>query len=131
MEYIIENADRIQFRDMSKVDQHTILDAKLNAPESVEMYCGDYWGKTSGASLVFEYIYRVQAIDTPLNIPWEVISPEWNWAAMDECGEPFIFGSEPQISEVCFTGIKARNIDFLCPDTTGIDWRRSKTRRPV
>lgn len=134
-EYIIENAGRVPFRDMCEANQIAILNAKLNVPESVEWHNGRYWNDSEEACVAFGNAYRVRAIATPLNIPWEWIAPEWDWAAMDASKVVYFFNYSPMAGAagvwVCNSGnyLNVRNI--LNIDTTGIDWRRSKTRRPV
>ncbi|MDF7671143.1 hypothetical protein PT276_08065 [Orbaceae bacterium ESL0721] len=79
--------------------------------------------------------YRIKPKATPLPIPWEVIPSNWKFAAMDSDGEVFIFTGEPYILERglqwwCRSAFEVRFADILKIDTTGIDWRKSLTKRP-
>ena len=84
--------------------------------------------------------YRIKPKEQKkLNIPWELIKPEFTQAAMDENGEVFVFTQE-EISFIatghywCFNdwhGGKCSGISgSLTIDTDGIDWKESLTQRP-
>ena len=84
--------------------------------------------------------YRIKPKEQKkLNIPWELIKPEFTQAAMDENGEVFVF-TQKEISFIatgrywCFNdwyGGKCISIsESLTIDTDGIDWKESLTQRP-
>ena len=83
--------------------------------------------------------YRIKPKEQKkLNIPWELIKPEFTQAAMDENGEVFVFTEE--ISLIATGGYWCSNDRYvgkytiisesLTIDTDGIDWKESLTQRP-
>lgn len=137
-EFIIENAALVPFRRLSEENKITILKAKLEAPKSVELLIdtvNDTWLQASAVDLTFNAVYRVREVDTPLVLPWDWIADGYNYAAMLDDMKTLVLSGDDLIFErgawrsvslsfnICY-------ITILNIDTTGIDWRRSKTRRP-
>ncbi|MDF7671131.1 hypothetical protein PT276_08005 [Orbaceae bacterium ESL0721] len=79
--------------------------------------------------------YLINSKATPLPIPWEIIPSKWKFAAMDFDGEVYMFNGEPYVLErgyhwSCRSEVDSRIVDIINIDTTGIDWRKSLTKRP-
>ena len=90
-----------------------------------------YWWESSN--------YRIKPKEQKkLNIPWELIKPEFTQAAMDENGEVFVFTEEISLIATggywCFhdryVGKYTIISESLTIDTDGIDWKESLTQRP-
>ena len=84
--------------------------------------------------------YRIKPKEQKkLNIPWELIKPEFTQAAMDENGEVFVF-TQGEISfsatgrywclNDLYVGKYTMISESLTIDTDGIDWKESLTQRP-
>lgn len=69
--------------------------------------------------------------DTPLDIPWHLIAPEWKCAAMDEDKIIWFYTVRPckyTNNWATAQGYAADNV--LIINTDGIDWENSLTFRP-
>lgn len=121
----VRNEEKKAFRDMTPEERGEIVEALLS--EEVEVWSQNGWMQTWAIQATYAYRTRTRQ----LVIPWEVIKPEYKWAAMDEDGHVYVFIGKPQISA---TGDwwhdRHKHIDAVNIDTTGIDWRESLTERP-
>lgn len=133
-QYIVENKDMIQFKDMSDEDKLKIVNACCNDRDNVQvLYCTDYWKNILMSDVAIDSIYRVRAKATPLNIPWEHIKPEYKWAAMDKNKDVCLFVKEPEVDPVdnyWYAIGNTINIDFMNINTDNINWELSLTKRP-
>lgn len=84
------------------------------------------------AELVAHKAYRARR--RQLVIPWEVIKPNFKWAAVDKNGILYAYqGDPPELSDDFWMGVvrgDKHSLFALSIDTTGIDWRESLTQRP-
>lgn len=120
------------FKDLTKEERSEIVEAiSQGCAEMYSQYTG--WQETDRDSVDFYTVYRIKPAKK-LNIPWEIIKPEYKWAAMDDNGKVCVFTTEPVTGygywhnpDKCgnFESITALNID-----TTGISWENSLTQRP-
>ena len=126
---------------MGKPHKHADLIKAWADGAEIQCHYGDYgWTDTSYPRWWEFNNYRIKPKEQKkLNIPWELIKPEFTQAAMDENGEVFVFTQE-EISFIatgccwCFNdlyGGKCISIsESLTIDTDGIDWKESLTQRP-
>ena len=126
---------------MGKPHKHADLIKAWADGAEIQCHHEDYgWIDTSYPEWWEFNNYRIKPKEQKkLNIPWEIIKPEFTQAAMDENGEVFVFTQE-EISFIA-TGRYWSFNDFdvgeytiisesLIIDTDGIDWKESLTQRP-
>lgn len=122
----VPNHEKKPFREMTPEERSAIVDGWVNG--ELEVLCIQVWRKYVG-DLCKSSIYRTKP--RRLIIPWEVIKPEYRWAAMDACGAIWVYESTPEIIDSSWTsGDSLSCADALNIDTTGIDWRESLVQRP-
>ena len=126
---------------MGKPHKHADLIKAWADGAEIQCHCEDYgWIDTSYPDWWEFGNYRIKPKEQKkLNIPWELIKPEFTQAAMDENGEVFVFTQE-EISFIatgrywCFNdwyvGKYTIISESLTIDTDGIDWKESLTQRP-
>ena len=126
---------------MGKPHKHADLIKAWADGDEIQYHYGDYgWIDTSYPQWWEFNNYRIKPKEQKkLNIPWELIKPEFTQAAMDENGEVFVFTQE-EISFIAtgrywrfndWYGGKCISIsESLTIDTDGIDWKESLTLRP-
>ena len=126
---------------MGKPHKHADLIKAWADGAEIQCHCEDYgWIDTSYPEWWEFNNYRIKPKEQKkLNIPWELIKPEFTQAAMDENGEVFVF-TQKEISFIatgrywCFNdwygGICFCISESLTIDTDGIDWKESLTLRP-
>lgn len=85
-----------------------------------------------------EWEYRIKPTKQ-LVIPWEVIKPEYKWAAMDSDDRIFFFEKEPQIERSEYWRYEPNygdledgfgTLSVLNLDTGGVNWEQSLVQRP-
>ena len=126
---------------MGKPHKHADLIKAWADGAEIQCYCEDYsWIDTLNPKWWGFNNYRIKPKEQKkLNIPWELIKPEFTQAAMDENGEVFVFTQE-EISFIatgrywCFNDLHDGKFaiisESLTIDTDGIDWKESLTLRP-
>ena len=126
---------------MGKPHKHTDLIKAWADGAEIQCHYEDYgWIDTSYPQWWEFNNYRIKPKEQKkLNIPWELIKPEFTQAAMDENGEVFVFTQE-EISFIatgrywCFNDLYVGKhtiiSESLTIDTDGIDWKESLTLRP-
>lgn len=110
----------------------TALLSKLRG-ETVEVYEG-VWKELKSNHICLQEEYRkpLPVVKTPLDIPWEVVAPEYKYAAMDEDGEVYFYIEKPTLSEGAWY-VDSGNYKsgaVLNISTEGIDCKLSLTERP-
>lgn len=123
------NHDKVPFRDMTPEERSAIVEALMLG--NCEYWSGECWCK-HGTDAIFSYcIYRTKT--RQLIIPWEVIKPEYKWAAMTEHMDVILSSVCPLVTNGGYwwweSGITAL-VEELNINTDGIDWRESLVQRP-
>ena len=126
---------------MGKPHKHADLIKAWADGAEIQCHYGDYGWIDNSYPHWWEFSnYRIKPKEQKkLNIPWELIKPEFTQAAMDENGEVFVFTQE-EISFIatgrywCFNDLYVGKhtiiSESLTIDTDGIDWKESLTLRP-
>lgn len=124
----VPNENKVTFREMTAEERSAIVDAKVLG--EVERYWGDgEWRCSDDASVVFSCIYRTKP--RQLIIPWDVIKPEYKWAAMNDDEAVWLYDRKPEIyMDERWAIMGCCSPSVLNIDTTGIDWRESLVQRP-
>ena len=131
----VPNHERKPFKNMTREERSAIVEAWLSSAgvEVFNIQSGGWSALGDSYGIAGFNVYRTRP--RQLVIPWEVIKPEYKWAAMDECGDVAVYDAKPVISDdswIC--GLNGHGISFelhaLNIDTAGIDWRESLTARP-
>lgn len=123
----VPNHEKKPFREMTPEERSAIVEDKLSG--LAEWFLCDKWLNADNDGINFDFTYRTKP--RQLIIPWEVIKPEYKWAAMDESGSLWVYEGKPKAGDSAWgysgnlDGIGALNIN-----TTGIDWRESLVQRP-
>lgn len=139
-EWIVENPDKKPTKDLSARELKALYDA-MNVRDSlvtVEILgkVEDAWFVVGGHDPGWTYAYRVKrkVVDTPLDIPWEFVDKKYKYAAMDENGSVWFTDKEPYIESSTDTSWTSKGVyvekSILTHDTSGINWKRSLTKRP-
>lgn len=87
----VPNHEKKAFRDMTPEERSAIVEAKLQG--NVDFLSDSTWKNSYLIYINFDEVYRTRP--RQLVIPWEVIRPEYKWAAMDESGSVCFFCGEP------------------------------------
>ena len=126
---------------MGKPRKHADLIKAWADGAEIQCHYGDYGWIDNSYPHWWEFNnYRIKPKEQKkLNIPWELIKPEFTQAAMDKNGEVFVFTQE-EISFIatgrywCFNDLYVGKhtiiSESLTIDTDGIDWKESLTLRP-
>lgn len=127
----VPNHERKAFKDMTPEERSAIVEALLAG--RAEVFAAGKWMDKIDQWVGMSTIYRTRP--RQLVIPWDVIKPEYKWAAMDECGDVAIYDFKPVISEeewLCGNNGYGKSLELhaLNINTTGIDWRESLVQRP-
>lgn len=127
----VPNHEKKPFREMTAEERSAIVEAHIVG--MTDIVTNDVWMHADKNSLLPSYAYRTRP--RQLIIPWEVIKPEYKWAAMDEDRAIVVYDIKPDISYamwMCGNGGNGNSADLsaLNIDTTGIDWRESLVQRP-
>lgn len=123
----VPNHERKAFRDMTTEERSAIVDALIAG--DLEVDHGDGW-RGNVATVHALYIYRTRP--RQLVIPWDLIRPEYKWAAMDDRGNVFAYEYKPEMLDTGFATKHLAAFTYLPLNinTAGIDWRESLTERP-
>jgi hypothetical protein len=124
----VPNHERKAFKDMTPEERSAIVEAWIDG--GIDFLTDDkQWVDKIGPLGAYS-ICRTRP--RQLVIPWDVIKPEYKWAAMDEDGGVWFFGEKPDIDgdDKYWGGGKGFCQSPLNINTTGIDWRESLVQRP-
>lgn len=121
----VPNHEKKPFREMTPEERSAIVDGWVNG--ELEVLCIQVWRKYVG-DLCKSSVYRTRP--RQLIIPWEVIKPEYKWAAMNDDEKVWFFSEKPRHDEACWLIAGTTTRSVLIIDTTGIDWRESLVQRP-
>lgn len=110
------------FGDLTKEEKMTLVAAWIDG-EDIEHFClPDQWHLVKQPSWQNNAVYRV--VDKRPQIDWSHVSPEYNWLAMDEDGDHWLYEKKPSRvrdgwSDVCgmtephaFRSFKKGNCDW-------------------
>jgi len=123
----VPNHERKAFKDMTPEERSAIVEAWL--VDGVEVFGVTEWLQAASGHLLSDLPYRTRP--RQLVIPWDVIKPEYKWAAMDESRFVCFYESKPIITGLAWVPTsKNWSGSPLNIDTTGIDWRESLVQRP-
>jgi len=124
----VRNEEKKAFRDLTPEERGEIVEALLIGGADC-LNTKEEWVPSMCDAVFAELIYRTRP--RQLVIPWEVIRPEYKWAAMDECGDVWLHEELPVVRRTIWEGMgKSASAYALNIDTAGIDWRESLTERP-
>lgn len=127
----VRNEQKLAFRDMTKEERSEIVEAWIRGDCQRLDVCelgGDWWIEVPNV-IADCYVYRTRP--RQLVIPWEVIRPEYKWAAMDFDKTIAIFKQKPYMDADDWAGGSCAVVGGIFNiNTTGIDWRDSLTERP-
>lgn len=124
----VRNEEKKAFRDLTPEERGEIVEAAMQG--GVEIFLkSDVWEECKSIDFIWmDNIYRTRP--RQLVIPWEVIRPEFKWAAMDCDDVVILHMKKPVAVEHGFASDCERVADMLNINTTAIDWRESLTERP-
>lgn len=91
--FIVENKDKIMFKDLGRPERLLIMEAKMSKPNDVGILRKDCtWGTVTRKSIHFDSIYRLkEASLKPSEIDWAQF-PAWaNYCITGKCGKSYIF----------------------------------------
>lgn len=117
------------FKDLTKEERSEIVEALASGLE-VECF---YFGKWEPAYSIIDLRYAYRVKQRKLDIPWEIIKPEYKWAAMDSDGNIALFLARPTSHRtfgIWESLCESSDLMALNIDTAGISWENSLTQRP-
>lgn len=123
------------FKDLTKEERSELMEVILQSEYgSVEFYRESFgeWVVLDSTQIDLDIAYRTKPAKK-LNIPWEIIKPEYKWAAMDEDGEVCLYTTKPELGQRYWFFLGdglVQALSVLDVDTTGISWENSLTQRP-
>ena len=127
----VPNENKVPFREMTAEERSAIVEAWLIGNAEYFSVTDDIWHeKVDYSTLVPGTTYRTKP--RQLTIPWDVIKPEYKWAAMDDDGVVYFHKEMPSNSSGEWIADYGCSIGSYCLniDKTGIDWRESLVQRP-
>ena len=114
-----------KFGDLTKEEKMTLVAAWIDG-EDVEHFClPDQWHLVKQPSWQNNAAYRVRAEKRP-QIDWSHVAPEYNWLAMDEDGDHWLYEEKP-----CLYPGEWRGAGASCPRALAsfkkgnCDWKES------
>lgn len=124
----IPNHERKAFRDMTPEERAAIVEAHMVG--MTDIVVNGVWMHADKNSLLPAYAYRTK--QRQLVIPWKHIKKEYKWAVMCSNGTVAVFQDEPRRGDdiVEWCGVECEVLSMLDIDTSGVDWKNSKTKRP-
>lgn len=78
-------------------------------------------------------VYRIAPEpETDIELPWHVISPEYQWAARDADGDIYVFESKPYVESEChwWSGYASKCCNHLIHKPGNKPWDQSLIKRP-
>lgn len=125
------------FKDLTKEERSEIVEAFVSGKGiEVSLVVGDMHKQwVDNPSYIWpDSAYRIKPAKK-LHIPWEIIKPEYKWAAMDGNGVVFVYEEVPVKASGWWNvrvnnGVASCISETLSIDTTGISWENSLTQRP-
>lgn len=117
------------------IEEKLELHRAMYEGKPVQCWAGDTVGWADKISKAFRdsFTYRIAPEpETDIELPWQVISPEYQWAARDADGNVWVYTSEPSVnySRQWWDGIASRNCRFLSHKPGNKLWDQSLIKRP-
>lgn len=120
---------------------------ELSIDEKLELHRAMYEGKKlqywsvdqltweTKLSIQFAYslVYRIAPEpETDIELPWHVISPEYQWAARDGNGNLYVYPSKPSTygEDQWWYGYASRNCNHIIHKPGNKPWNKSLIKRP-
>lgn len=132
------NESLIPFKDLTDEQKLLIIRDKIKG--NAQLYYRGVWEDAVNHEVAFSSVYRTKPIveapkETPLDIPWQFIKPEYKWAAMDNGGFILVYEEKPEVNvkTECWEinlGGSCKHVGALNIPTEGIIWYKSLTKRP-
>ena len=138
-EWVVENPDKKPTKYLSAEELKALYDAMYGDGMVItEVLCDtqNTWHTTGGHAPFRLGVYRVmrKIMDTPLDIPWKFVDKKYNYAAMDGNESVWFTDKEPYIESSTDASWTSKGVyvekSILTHDTSGINWKRSLTKRP-
>ncbi len=126
---------------MNTQDKIKVMQAWLNG-EEVEFMVDGNWTPLQKPSnidtieplwnwLSFEYRIKPKPAPIPMTIPWDVIKPEYKWAAKTKYDYVFLFKEKPTVCQGGWEGFGSEGISrLLVVDKGTVGWKDSLQERP-
>ena len=80
-----------------------------------------------------DYLYRIEPEpETDIELPWDVITPEYQWVARDADGSVWMYASEPSThgGDQLWYGYPTRCCNHLIHKPGNKPWDQSLIKRP-
>lgn len=118
---------------------------ELSIDEKLELHRAMYEGKKlqywsvdqlmweTKLSIQFAYslVYRIAPEpESDIELPWHVISPEYQWAARDANGAVWVYAEKPSMRFGMWTGVYAQDCNHLIHKPGNKPWDQSLVKRP-
>lgn len=89
------------------------------------------WMNKYGSEFDDSLIYRIKPEpETDIELPWHVISPEYQWAARDANGAVWVYAEKPSMRFDMWTGVYAQDCNHLIHKPGNKPWDQSLVKRP-
>lgn len=101
----------------------------------VQLYWNGTWRKVKHPALTWHCTYRAAPEPLrPMTIPWDVLQPQWKWAARNRCGVLSLFTDRPVSDVITWYAREgwSNAIDGVLAgfDPGTVDWKDSLQERP-
>lgn len=126
----MRNEEKVLFKDMTAEQRSAIIEAKLAGQAEFWSKPNQGWHFCNKTDLDFSLAYRIARKE--LIIPWDVIKPEYKWAAMDKDGKFFAYEEKPKLCEGLWfaeSGMHCKLDALVGIDSTGVYWKESLVER--
>lgn len=91
----------------------------------------DLWMAKTSHSFSDDYIYRIAPEpETDIELPWHVISPEYQWAARDAYGDVWMYEEKPSLKIDMWFEENARYCRHIIHKPGNKPWDQSLIKRP-
>lgn len=133
------NESHTPFKDLTDEQKLLIIREKMKGNvEGYSEYEEKWYDDECLDEILFDNIYRTKPVaeapkETPLDLPWQFIKPEYKWAAMDKNKEIYLFEAEPHTEGYYWNEVTSQYYclsDLMNIPTEGVVWNLSLTKRP-
>ena len=115
------------------IDEKLELHRAMYEGKPVQYFAGDTFGWEAKISNAFRdsFTYRIEPEpETDIELPWHVISPEYQWAARDANGAVWVYAEKPSMRFDMWTGVYAQDCNHLIHKPGNKPWDQSLVKRP-
>ena len=95
---IIQNTENKPFNELSLEERKYIANLFAESRQAeLEVFMASWYSPDEQSNLIMDRPYRTKVQHAPLNIPWDVLESKWEFAAMDNNLDVYVFTDKPYL----------------------------------